>query len=94
MLVLTRGKEEAVIIGDRIEVKVLEVRGDKVRLGIVAPPEVQVHRKEVYLAIQKENVEAARAESEGIDEIAGLFRERKTGKPKPSPPSAAPEANP
>ena len=54
MLVLTRHKDEIIRIGDDIKVTVLEIRGDKIRLGIDAPPEVQVHREEVYQAIQAE----------------------------------------
>ncbi len=54
MLVLTRHKDESIIIGDDIEITIIDVRGDKVRLGINAPREVSVHRKEVYEAIQRE----------------------------------------
>ena len=52
MLVLSRKKDEKIIIGDNITVMVIEIRGDKVRLGIEAPKETPVHRKEVYEAIQ------------------------------------------
>jgi carbon storage regulator len=54
MLVLSRKKDEKIIIGDNITVMVIEIRGDKVRLGIDAPREVTVHRQEVYEAIQRE----------------------------------------
>ncbi len=54
MLVLSRKKDEKIIIGDKITIMVIEIRGDKVRLGIDAPKEVSVHRQEVYDAIQKE----------------------------------------
>lgn len=54
MLVLTREKNESIVISDNITVVVIEIRGDKVRLGIEAPKEVPVHRKEVYEAIQRE----------------------------------------
>ncbi len=54
MLVLSRNKDESIIIGDDIEITIVDVRGDKVRLGIVAPRNVSVHRKEVYDAIQRE----------------------------------------
>jgi len=54
MLVLCRQKDESIMIGDDVEITIVDVRGDKVRLGIVAPRQVNVHRKEVYIAIQKE----------------------------------------
>jgi carbon storage regulator len=54
MLVLSRKKDEKIIIGDQITVMVIEIRGDKVRLGIEAPKEVSVHREEVYDAIRRE----------------------------------------
>jgi carbon storage regulator len=55
MLVLSRHRDESVMIGDNIVVTIVDIRGDKVRLGIDAPTEVPVHRQEVYEAIQKEN---------------------------------------
>jgi carbon storage regulator len=54
MLVLSRKRDEVICIGDDIELMVIEIRGDKVRLGINAPREVAVHRKEVLEAIQRE----------------------------------------
>ena len=55
MLVLTRREQEAIMIGDSIVVRVLEVRGDQVRLGIEAPRDVVVHREEVFEAIERED---------------------------------------
>jgi carbon storage regulator len=60
MLVLSRKKNESIVINNDITVTVVEIRGDKVRLGIVAPKEVPVHRQEVYEAIQRENLRSAR----------------------------------
>lgn len=54
MLVLSRKKDEKIVIGDSISIMIVEIRGDKVRLGIEAPREVTVHRQEVYDAIQRE----------------------------------------
>jgi len=54
MLVLSRQKDESIMIGDDVEIVIVDIRGDKVRLGITAPKEVSVHRKEIYEAIQKE----------------------------------------
>ncbi len=59
MLVLSRQRDESIIIGDNVQVTVVDIRGDKVRLGIIAPAEIPVHRKEVYDAIQRENHKAA-----------------------------------
>lgn len=57
MLVLSRQRDESIIIGDDIVVTVVDIRGDKVRLGIQAPMEIPVHRQEVYEAIQRENAD-------------------------------------
>lgn len=54
MLVLSRQKDEKIIIGDDVEITIVDVRGDKVRLGITAPREISVHREEVYDRIQSE----------------------------------------
>jgi carbon storage regulator len=59
MLVLSRQRDESIIIGDNVIVTIVDVRGDRVRLGIEAPREVSVHRREVYEAIQRENREAS-----------------------------------
>ncbi len=78
MLVLTRRKQERIIIGDDIEVTVVAIQGDQVRLGIAAPPSVTIHRKEVYDAIQQENRRAAEASAEAL----------RTAFARPSPPLA------
>ena len=59
MLVLSRQRDETIMIGDDVELTVVDIRGDKVRLGIKAPAEIAVHRKEVYDAIKRENEQAA-----------------------------------
>lgn len=59
MLVLSRQRDETIMIGDDVEITVVDIRGDKVRLGITAPTHIPVHRKEVYEAIQRENRAAA-----------------------------------
>jgi len=61
MLVLSRQKDESIMIGDDVEITIVDVRGDKVRLGINAPRSITVHRKEIYLAIQKEKEAEERA---------------------------------
>ena len=72
MLVLSRQRDETIMIGDDIEITVVDIRGDKVRLGITAPATVPVHRKEVYEAIQRENRDAAKVRMEDLPNIPGM----------------------
>lgn len=67
MLVLTRRLNQSIKIGDDIEITVIEVRGDQVRLGVAAPRDVAVHRKEVYLQIQQENRAASQSSADVPD---------------------------
>ena len=69
MLALSRKKGEALVINNNIEVTVLEVKGDQVKIGISAPKEVPVYRKEVYLQIQDSNKEAMQADLEALKNI-------------------------
>ena len=71
MLVLTRRENESIMIGNDIEVKVLDLKDNQVKIGIVAPRAIAVHRQEVYQAIQEENAEAAG--SPKIDGISDLI---------------------
>ncbi len=71
MLVLTRKENESIMVGDDVEVKVLDLKENQVKLGIIAPRSVSVHRKEVYLAIQEENAQAASAPS--LEGLSGLL---------------------
>jgi carbon storage regulator len=59
MLVLSRHRDESIMIGDEIVITIVDIRGDKVRLGIDAPQDIPVHRQEVYEAIQRENRKAS-----------------------------------
>ncbi len=59
MLVLSRQKDESIMIGDEVEITIVDVRGDKVRLGITAPKSIPVHRREIYDAIQREKAQQA-----------------------------------
>lgn len=70
MLVLSRQRDETIMIGDEIEISVVDIRGDKVRLGINAPTRIAVHRKEVYDAIKRENTDAAMLGSTDLDTLA------------------------
>jgi carbon storage regulator len=79
MLVLSRQRDESIMIGDNIVITIVDIRGDKVRLGIDAPTEIPVHRQEVYEAIQRENLRASKLDPK---EARGL------GKPGHSAPGA------
>jgi len=68
MLVLTRKRNESIVIGDDIEVRILSVVGEKVRIGIDAPRDIPVFRKEVYLEIQQQRLEAGSSAREEVDD--------------------------
>lgn len=72
MLALSRKKNEAIVINNNIEVTILEVKGDQVKMGITAPKEVPIYRKEVYVQIQNANKEAVSAE--GMEALKKLLR--------------------
>ncbi|WP_113930734.1 carbon storage regulator CsrA [Bacillus sp. P14.5] len=72
MLVLTRKTGEAIKIGDDIEITVLNMKGDQIKLGIEAPKHIDIHRKEIYLSIQEENAEA----SLGVDNLLSLLSKK------------------
>ena len=85
MLVLTRKSEESIVIGDNIEIIVVEIKGDAVKLGINAPRHISVHRKEVYQAIQQENIAAAGAQLSDLEKVSKLFplaKDKKKGDDK------------
>jgi carbon storage regulator len=87
MLVLSRQRDETIMIGDDIEITVVDIRGDKVRLGIEAPSDISVHRKEVYEAIKRENQQAA---SLNLDDL-GSFKvtnEKSDRRSKDGPPTS------
>ena len=68
MLILARKPNESIIIGDQIEVSVIDIKGDQVKLGIEAPRSIKVYRKEVYQAIQQENIEAVKTQPSALPE--------------------------
>jgi carbon storage regulator len=74
VLVLGRRVGEGIMIGHDIKVTVLVVAGDKVRIGIDAPKDVQVHREEVYLEIQQANVQAASTSTEAVAELSAALQ--------------------
>jgi len=69
MLVLSRKKDESIMIGDQIEIKILAVEGDQIKLGIVAPKTIKVHRSEVFEAIQAQNREALTTSSSFLEQL-------------------------
>lgn len=71
MLALSRKKNEALIINNNVEITILDIKGDQVKIGISAPKEVPVYRKEVYLQIQESNKDAFG--SENMDALKDLF---------------------
>lgn len=74
MLVLTRKIEEAIQIGDEIEIKIISISGDRVKIGIEAPNHIDIHRKEVYLAIQQENSAATNSSLDLLQNISKLIK--------------------
>jgi len=84
MLVLSRQRDETIMIGDDIEVTVVDIRGDKVRLGINAPKEISVHRKEVYDAIRRENRAAAQVKPEDLSGIGKIGPQKQPQSHSPS----------
>ncbi|MCR4650186.1 MAG: carbon storage regulator CsrA [Lachnospiraceae bacterium] len=72
MLALSRKKNEALVINNNIEVTILDVKGDQVKIGISAPKEIPVYRKEVYLQIQESN--KASTGTEGLEALADFFK--------------------
>jgi len=73
MLVLSRKKNETIMIGDDIEITVVDIQGDQVRLGIRAPKDVAVHRQEIYRAIEKANRQAAQADEDGLEAFRRIW---------------------
>lgn len=78
MLVLSRHRDETIMIGDNIEITVVDIKGDKVRIGINAPRDIQVHRKEVYEAIRKENSEACKVQ---VNDLRGADKNVRIRRP-------------
>lgn len=84
MLILARKTGEAIAIGDGIKVRVLEIKGGQVKIGVEAPTEVMVHREEIYLRIVEENTRAAAEAPADLSSLASVFGSGKT-RLKPPP---------
>ena len=89
MLVLSRQRDESIMIGDNVEITIVDVRGDKVRLGITAPREIPVHRREIYDTIQREKAAAAAAEKSAAEKQ----EEAPEAKPEKAPEAKSEEAS-
>jgi carbon storage regulator len=74
MLVLTRKLGESIAIDDHIKIRVVQIKGKQVRLGIEAPKDTKIHREEVYLAIQNQNEESSKASTENTSAVAKLLK--------------------
>lgn len=78
MLILTRKPNQSIMIGDQIEIVIVEVRGDQVKIGIKAPKNISVHRSEVYKEIQEQNKQATSSLSiESLKKIENIFQKKK-----------------
>jgi carbon storage regulator len=86
MLVLSRQRDESIMIGDDVEIIIVDVRGDKVRLGITAPKSVPVHRREIYDAIQREKTDKKEAETQPAKESKSSKQEKAAKQPEQEPP--------
>ena len=76
MLVLTRKVDERINIGDDIEIRVVEVKGGNVRLGIAAPGDVQIYRHEIYEKIRKQNIQSSLGDFSDINKAAEFLKRR------------------
>ena len=77
MLVLARRINESIMIGDEIEIVIVDIKGDQIKLGIRAPRSVSVHRTEVYKEIQDQNKEAARSAPTSLEGLGKLLKKKK-----------------
>ncbi len=77
MLVLARKINQSIILNDDIEVMILDVQGEQVKVGIKAPKSVKIFRKEVYESIQQENIEALKSKTHPLDDLTKLLKDKK-----------------
>ena len=76
MLILARKINQTIMIGDQIEIAIVDIKGDQVKLGINAPKEIKVYRQEVYKAIQQENIEAAKARPDTLPKLDNIITKK------------------
>ncbi len=77
MLILSRRLNECIMIGDEVEISVMDIKGDQIKLGIQAPRSIKIYRKEVYQAIQQENIAAVKAEPAALPDLDSLLKKKK-----------------
>ena len=77
MLILDRKENQSIMIGENIEITIVSIRGDHAKIGIKAPRNIKVFRKEIYEEIQKSNIEASKINPESIKNIGNLIKKRK-----------------
>ncbi len=90
MLILARKINESIMVGDQVEISIVDIKGDQVKLGISAPRQIKVYRREVYQLIQQENLQAAQAKPDLLPRLDGLVGPE-DGKLRPD---AGPRENP
>ena len=90
MLVLSRRRDESIMIGDDVEITIVDIRGDAVRIGITAPRSIPVYRKEIYEAIQRENIAAAQTEVSRLESLGKIFPRAPSAGSGKEPPSTKP----
>ena len=76
MLILARKENETIVIGDNVEVTIVNIKGDYVKIGINAPQDVKVFRKEIYVDIQKENIEASKINPDAVKSLSNLLKKK------------------
>lgn len=76
MLVLSRKKDQSIMIGEDIEITILAIEGDQIKLGINAPRSIEIQRKEIFLAIKEENSKAANAQVDLLKQLTGSFQNK------------------
>ncbi|HOE12737.1 MAG TPA: carbon storage regulator CsrA [bacterium] len=91
MLVLSRKRDESIIVGDNVVITIIDIKGEHVKLGVDAPKYISIHRKEVYEAIQAENLAASRPEAQNLESLAKVLAAKtaQSDDTRPKPRAAA-----
>ncbi len=82
MLVLSRKRDESIIIGDDVVITVVDIKGEQVKIGVTAPKSVSIHRKEVYEAIQRENLAAAKSDVQNLSGLVKVLQKKQPPDPQ------------